>query len=297
MIETFHKPGRWLRVNTHTHTVNSDGTYTPEEAVARYRDTLRYHALAITDHRLATPVDGLVADGADFCVIPGNELDGVDPETGMYHMVALGVIDHQDFCKDFPLQAAIDWVNARDGLAIFAHPYWSGQRHAALTSVRGAVGVEVYNNVCRLLNGKGTALAHWDALLEDGQRVWGVASDDVHFRPRHGFGGDAWIMVRAEANTAQDILAAIKAGDFYASTGPDILDMQRDSQRLYVRTSPAASITFSGAAWRGVVVRPAEGAETLTDAEYDLSDGQYVRVTVTDTGGRMAWSQPVFLAD
>ncbi|MCZ7546513.1 MAG: hypothetical protein M5R40_24630 [Anaerolineae bacterium] len=110
--------------------------------------------------------------------------------------------------------------------------------------MRGAVGVEVYNNVCRLLNGKGTALAHWDALLEDGQRVWGVASDDVHFRPRHGFGGDAWIMVRAEANTAQDILAAIKAGAFYASTGPDILDMQRDSQRLYVRTSPAASITF-----------------------------------------------------
>ncbi|MCZ7546512.1 MAG: hypothetical protein M5R40_24625 [Anaerolineae bacterium] len=102
MIETFRKPGRWLRVNTHAHTVNSDGTYTPEEAVARYRDTLRYHALAITDHRHATPVDGLVADGEDFCVIPGNELDGVDPETGMYHLVALGVTDHQDFGKALP---------------------------------------------------------------------------------------------------------------------------------------------------------------------------------------------------
>ncbi len=294
MLDAFHKPGRWLRVNTHSHTTCSDGDYTPQQAVTRYRDELGYNALAITDHRVAAPIDGLVSAGDDFCVIPGMELDGVDPHTGLYHLAALGVTENQGFDRRAPLQEAVDWVNARGGLAIFAHPYWSGQRHAALTSVRGAVGVEVYNHVCLMHNGKPYALSHWDALLEEGQRVWGVACDDTHYLPQYGYGGFGWIMLRAEANTPQAILAAIKAGDFYASTGPDFLNIQCDGQTLRVRCSPVASVAFTGQSWLGRVVRPPKGQETLTEAEYVISEEQFIRVTLTDAAGRMAWSQPLF---
>ena len=296
MPGTFHKPGRWLRVNTHSHTTHSDGAYAPAQAIAHYQN-LGYQALAITDHRVATPTDGLAGADGDFTVIPGVEIDGVDPETGLYHLVGLGVSTDQDFGQDTPLQQAVDWVNTQGGLAIFAHPYWTGQRHAALTSVRGAVGVEVYNHVCHMHNGKPYSLSHWDALLEERQRVWGIASDDTHYRPQYGFGGSGWIMVRAAANTTDAILAAIRAGDFYASTAPQIHSVQRDGQVVSVKCSPVVSIAFTGQQWRGGVVRPPEGQETITEARYVVTEERFIRVTCTDAAGRKAWSQPIFFDD
>ena len=295
MLNTFKKPGRWLRVNAHTHTTHSDGAYTPEQAVARYRDALGYHALAITDHRTATPLDGLAEPGGDFSLIPGIEIDAIDPKTGLYHLVALGVTADQDFGQETPLQEAVDWIIARSGVAIFAHPYWTGQRHHALTAVEGVAGVEVFNHVALMDNGKACSLSHWDALLEEGRRVWGVACDDTHFKPRYGYGGGGWIMVRAEANTPAAILAAIRVGDFYASTGPSIDDVQLNGRVIWVKCSPATRIAFTGQSWRGAVVRPPAGQVTLTEAEYTITEEQFIRITVTDAAGGMAWSQPVFL--
>ncbi|MBN1284026.1 MAG: CehA/McbA family metallohydrolase [Anaerolineae bacterium] len=296
MIDTFHKPGRWLRVNIHTHTTNSDGGYTPQQAVAHYRDTLKYHAIFITDHRKATPLDGLTAPGDDFCVIPGVETDGTDPETGLYHLLALGVTVDQGFAQEnTPLQAAVDWVNAQGGLAVFAHPYWTGQRHDALTRVEGAAGLEVYNHVCLMDTGKALSPSHWDALLTSGQRAWGFASDDTHFRPGLGYGGGGWIMVRAAENTPGAILAAIKAGDFYASTGPDFIDITRSGGTLTVKCSPVARIAFTGQMYFGKAFFPPNGAEHLTEATHTIKKENFVRVTLTGADGSAAWSQPLFL--
>jgi hypothetical protein len=294
MLEAFRNPGRWLRVNTHAHTTRSDGRYTPEEAVARYR-ALGYQALAITDHRIATPTEGLVDPDDDFCVIPGSELDGRDPETDLYHLVALGVEEDQTFSRQAPLQEAVDWVNQRGSVAIFAHPYWSGQLPSALIAVEGAVGLEVFNTGCQAERGKGYSLVHWDALLQAGKRVWGVASDDVHFTPENGYGGDGWIMVRADENTPPSILEAIRAGRFYATTGPGILDVQRAGASIYVRCSPVVTIAFTGQRGHGQMYRPAAGQEALTEAEFTIAEETFVRITCTDAAGRAAWSQPLFL--
>ncbi len=295
MLTTFRKPGRWLRVNVHTHTTNSDGCYTPEQAVARYRDELGYQALFLTDHRVATPTDGLADPDSDFSVIPGIEIDGTDPAFGLYHLLALGITVDQNFGTDLPLQEAVDWVNAHSGLPIFAHPYWSGQRHEALTTVVGALGVEVYNDVSLKHNGKAYALSHWDALLEEGLRVWGFASDDVHFLASFGFGGGGWIMVRAEENTPSAILTAIRAGDFYASTGPDFIDVQREGDVLRVQCSPVAQVAFTGQSYLGEILRPTGGAETLTEAEFTIGDERFIRITLTTADGHSAWGQPIFL--
>lgn len=296
MLKNFQKRGRWLRVNIHTHTSNSDGQYTPEQAVARYRDDLHYHAICITDHRKATTLDGLSNPDEDFSILPGIELDGIDPETGLYHLLGLGITIDQDFDpKITTLQTAVDWVNAQGGLAIFAHPYWSGQRHEALIQVEGAIGIEVYNHVCLRHNGKAQSPSHWDALLASGQQIWGFASDDTHFKPKLGLGGGGWIMVNAEDNNPNAIFNAIRAGDFYATTGPDFIDIAYEGTELNVHTSPVACIAFTGQQYLGQAFHPPEGVKTLNEATYHIDRERFVRITLTDIDGEMAWSQPIFL--
>ena len=47
----FDKPGTFWKGNLHTHSTNSDGTRTPEEICAIYREA-GYDFLALTDHFL-----------------------------------------------------------------------------------------------------------------------------------------------------------------------------------------------------------------------------------------------------
>lgn len=63
--------------------------------------------------------------------------------------------------------------------------------------------------------------------------LWGVASDDAHqyhdFRPEACNPGRGWVMVRAAALTPEAITEAMAQGDFYASTGVVLRDVQFDA--------------------------------------------------------------------
>ena len=49
ILSPYSEPQRWLKGNLHTHTTRSDGTGTPDEVIAMYRDD-GYDFLALTDH-------------------------------------------------------------------------------------------------------------------------------------------------------------------------------------------------------------------------------------------------------
>lgn len=60
--------------------------------------------------------------------------------------------------------------------------------------------------------------------------LYGVGTDDAHFYDparinNNGGVGDAWVMVRAAALTPEALVAAMDAGDFYASTGVALEDV------------------------------------------------------------------------
>ena len=61
---------KW-RANFHTHTTESDGSKTPEEAMALYRG-MGYDILSLTDHRMVTRPEH-VPEG--LLLIPGIEMD------------------------------------------------------------------------------------------------------------------------------------------------------------------------------------------------------------------------------
>jgi hypothetical protein len=66
----------------------------------------------------------------------------------------------------------------------------------------------------------------WDYLLSNGNKVWGVGSDDEHHLQRWGPDaanpGRSWIMVKADKLDEEHILKSIKSGDFYSSTGVEL---------------------------------------------------------------------------
>ncbi|HET6573080.1 MAG TPA: hypothetical protein VFG68_05730 [Fimbriiglobus sp.] len=77
--------------------------------------------------------------------------------------------------------------------------------------------------------------------------VFGLATDDSHRYHRWGVGqvnpGRGWVMVRAPHLSAEAMLAAMGAGDFYATSGVVLDDVRRDGDelKLVIRGEPGVT--------------------------------------------------------
>jgi len=91
------------------------------------------------------------------------------------------------------------------------------------------------------------------------------------------------------------IVRALKAGRFYASTGPCIEQFSWDGERLYLQTEPVQGIALMSAI--GPVAVAHGGNGTVTELEWKVGqrDCRYVRAELHRHDGRKAWGQPVFL--
>ena len=154
--------------------------------------------------------------------------------------------------------------------------------------------VEVYNDVCRWMNGKGDGSVYWTAMLARNPDTLGFAADDAHLRPDHPGWNGGWIMVNAAALTRDAILAAIRAGNFYSTCGPEIHAIESDGAAVHVRTSPARTVRLVGPAWNWQRAGNLEGA-LMIEATLPLPpDWPYVWLEVEDAQGRRAWTNPLF---
>lgn len=80
--------------------------------------------------------------------------------------------------------------------------------------------------------------------------LFGVATDDSHAyhgKPAGAHPGRGWIMVRTTHLTPEYIVKAVKAGDFYASSGVVLRDVQYDeaSGRLSLEIEPDGDAVFT----------------------------------------------------
>jgi len=289
-LPPFDQPGNWYKGNLHTHTTQSDGKPTPAESMQWHAEH-GYHFLAITDHnRLTNPFEFLAKP--PLLAIPSLEYS---TRRGMveYHVVSLNL-------KKMPIaymqdpQDTIDAVNAAGGLAFIAHPYWHDHTLDDLIVLKGHIGIEIFNTGCWLEINKGHSLVHWDLILRRGQTLWGLATDDSHFRyPDHGRG---WVNVRAEKLDTPSILNALRAGHFYSTMGPEIYDVQLEGRQVIVRCSPARSIFLIGDIWHCPNAAQVWDDHPITEATFTLHQGQrYIRVEVVDMKYQSAWTNPYFL--
>ena len=107
--------------------------------------------------------------------------------------------------------------------------------------------------------------------------------------------GRGWVMVRAARLEAKALLEALESGNFYASTGVVLDDVQATSTALTVRVKTEGTskyrIRFIG---RGGQVLH-EASEPTATYTFTGSEG-YVRAKVLESNGRVAWVQPVQVA-
>ena len=105
------------------------------------------------------------------------------------------------------------------------------------------------------------------------------------------FGG--WVMVAADRLNEADIVAALKDGNFYASTGPDFTELTIDGTTLHVGTSPVERVILAADKHQAQMVT----GEDLTMARFDLAslDSEFFRVVAMDRLGRSAWSNPCWM--
>jgi len=303
----FHEnDGVWLRCALHAHTTNSDGEMAPDMLVRHY-EWAGYDVLAITDHWVRT----VERSTRKLLVIPSVELNATagGPEHDA-HVLALGVEADPVIPEDAfaPLQEVVAWIAANGGVPYLAHTYWSGLRTEQWETCEGLLGIEVWNSGCELEIGRGDSSVHWDEALERGRGFFALATDDSH-HPGYD-SGFAWTMVRAADRSQEAVLAALRSGSFYGSTGPDIHNVTVDEAAVTVECSPAASVTLVSSRARGaranagrlgypkdseILARDANGLiiAVRLERQYQVP---YGRVEVADPAGRKAWTNPLWTA-
>ncbi len=279
----------WLKGNVHIHSVASDGGKTFAELSGLYAGA-GYDFLFRTDHWAAS---NIAADTEEHPLLwlDGVELDGMDETGALFHVVCLGFVEGLD--RDMGLEAALESARRQGAFTILAHPHWCG--NSTGDCLRWPFdGVEIYNHVCRWLNGKSGGLVHWDAMLNSNGEALAFAVDDAHLRPQHPGWNGGWIMVQAAAKTRESIMEAIRAGRFYSTQGPEIHSIEWDGAELHLALSPVRFVRLAGPRSRGARLGSFDGAE-ITEVRMPVNtEWKYVYLEIEDAAGRRAWTNTLF---
>jgi hypothetical protein len=79
--------------------------------------------------------------------------------------------------------------------------------------------------------------------------LYGVATDDTHdyfeFTAPKSHPGRGWILVRADTLSTEAILNAIRAGDFYSSTGVELTDVTIGPDEYVVKIAAERGLTYT----------------------------------------------------
>lgn len=97
------------------------------------------------------------------------------------------------------------------------------------------------------------------------------------------------------ACTEADVWAAIRAGNFYSTTGPDFLGIEVTDDQVSIETSPIRRALLVGPPY---LTHCRQGETPFTNASFPLDpEWRYVRLVIEDDAGRRAWTNTLFVPD
>ncbi len=297
---------RWFKGNTHTHTTMSDGD-SPPEAVARWYKDRGYQFLVISDHNVFVDPASLAAlQDSTFLLIPGEEVTASFLKKPV-HVNGLNiphVIPPQsDSTLVGTIQKNVDAVRAVNGVPHINHPNFRWAfNHRELVHIRNDKLLEIFNGHPFVNNFGGGGWPGmeqvWDHLLSAGNRIYGIAVDDAHhfqgeFAPDRSNPGRGWVVVKARALNAAEIVNNLEAGLFYASTGVELEDIVITKDRFEVQMRPRSDFKYRTEflGERGRVLFQTENNPAIFVLR---RREKYLRAKVSDSAGFIAWVQPVF---
>ena len=329
--------GRFYKANLHTHTIISDGHQTPEEVKAAYM-AAGYSVVAFSDHDVLLSHEELTDE--NFVAITSFEKSVPRPavvdrqvfrRTAHFNVFALDqkniscpILNPEtiwgngreympDEMKKYSYKAnysvegfndLIQKANDAGFLVMLNHPAWSLLDYEDYADVKGLWGIEVFNTGC-CIEGYPDNDRQYEDLLRKGNRLFPVATDDSHI-PSDCFGGS--VMIKSERLDYPSIMSALKNGDFYASTGPEIHELYLEDGKLVVSCSAARSVTVCTER-RQNLKNYAGNEARITRTEFDLGkfisdpdNGKrgmpsYFRVVVTGFDGNQAYTRAFYTDD
>jgi hypothetical protein len=302
-VGPFAAPGTFYRGNLHTHSTLSDGTLPLGDVVNRYK-AVGYDFVVMSEHFIKT-FNWPIADTRhlrrnDFTTIIGAELHAPVTSAGeLWHILATGLpLNFSPPAKSETGPALARRAAEAGAFVTIAHPAWSRYTIEDGRALDAAHAVEIYNHGCAIENDLGDGTYLLDQLLNEGNRLSAIATDDAHFKTPDHFGG--WVHVKAESLQPEALLSALKAGHHYSSQGPLLHDIRMSGKLIEIETSPVDTITVVCGNSRTCV----KTGRAITTAQFDLSTlesgwllkkrSPWIRVTVIDNAGKKAWSNPIW---
>ena len=314
--------GNFYKVNMHSHSTLSDGKQTPEELKELYM-AKGYSAIAFTEHGKIHDLTHLTDES--FVAITSYEIDFLDKEHTPFpallekplehaHMEAVHMnlyaydphnvtpIDLTDLKVPFSLENVNEAVRrAREAgfFVIYNHPHWSMNTHGLYAGLKDVQGLELVNGASNRSSDLDYAPYVYDEMVAAGLRPICVGGDDNHVTS-HFF--QAWTVMKADELTHDALLGAMKAGNCYASTGPEIYDLYAEISEsgeitVTIRTSPATGIycsTITRRRYRSLADE--NGGKLLTEATFKINPNDLCfRLSVRDERGEHANTRMFFL--
>lgn len=317
----------WHKGNTHVHTKLCGHADSTPEVVAQWYHDHGYNFLILSEHNKyidPTTVKLLGEIRDDFLLIPGEEVTGPVHSTAM-NVSRLVPWDFKDKNRTKVVQWQVEQTKEAGGITILNHPNAPLIRPAELYPVKDLYLFELYNAHPMTKNfgdaHRPSTSSLWNALLDKGMTIYGVASDDSHkfakWDEKYDNPGRGWVMVRSDELSSDAITLAMNKGEFYSSSGVILkkvivgknrIEVQVDeketsrelaSKFLFGRSvkkgKPGTFIEFIGPG--GEVVETISGNEATRVAIED-----YMRCMVTHRVKKedgslreyYAWTQPVF---
>ncbi len=304
----------------HFHTSrSSDCKFAYHQVLEEYKSK-GYDFCLMTDHEVYWDSDE--CDTPDFVVLSGVEnaflpnvaqvfsLDYKTKKQMHFNLIKDLTVEcdtffkHGDIMKrpvDYGIESwndQIQFYKQHGQLTIFNHPSWSRVEPEMMLATQGCVAFEVWNTASIKSTRVSSDEAIWDYCLSRGKRIRAVATDDAHL---YGVGniecGGGFTVVSTYEFTKKGLVAAIKNGDFYASTGPRIIDLRIVGGILQMQCTPVnvVRITTSGICEKKFT---AGQGRTIEHFEWEINTQlNYFRIELLDNEGNIAWSQAVFIDD
>ena len=325
------KEGKFYKANLHMHTNISDGRMSVEETKQAYLEK-GYSIVAFTDHEVMVPHTELSDE--TFLALTSTEIAFNQesphpfPYLKCYHLNlyskeplksdystfnirsiwlahSLQYVTDEQVKVNYKKVYSTDCVNdiirkAKEEkcLVSYNHPVWSLQGYEDYINLKGLWGVEWYNTGC-VNAGYKDSIKPIDELLRKGERVFPLATDDSHGLDDR-FGG--WVMVKAKNLNYDTIFNALEVGDFYSSSGPEILELTLEDGIINVKTSSCYRIILTTDRRETIFVNGDDiNCATfdinsyLEESKTNINQPQYIRITVIDSTGNEAYSRAYFI--
>jgi hypothetical protein len=249
----------WLKLETHLHTVHSDG----QDDVATMFEACRaagYDAVALTDHNTLSGLPEARDVAAELGLIL---IEGVEVTTFHGHLIALGATELPEW-RDVEQRGISELareVRAQGGLVCVAHPARLGSPVCSGCAWEWAIEPELVD-LWEVFSAPQPAFPHpdislrlWRKHLADGGRAAPVAAGDVHSARAAG-ASRAATYVTVDEPTPLGILDALRAGRVCASRARPI-DVAMTNGRP---SAPGATIEKVGEGCSYAELRDADGA-------------------------------------